>query len=68
VGGLGEYPSAPWSFDGTVDEGDPSSSGKSSLILALFRGLEPSLLTGSIVIDGVDSTAVPLERWRKSLR
>jgi len=35
--------------------------------LALFRGLEPSLLTGSIVIDGVDSTAVPLERWRKSL-
>jgi ATP-binding cassette subfamily C (CFTR/MRP) protein 1 len=42
-----------------------SSSGKSSLILALFRLVEPC--GGSIVIDGLDVSSLGLAALRKAI-
>lgn len=44
------------------------SSGKSSTILALFRGLSDALVSGRISIDGVDIHTLPRSRLRNSLR
>ncbi|EPS93155.1 hypothetical protein FOMPIDRAFT_1056220 [Fomitopsis schrenkii] len=44
-----------------------SGSGKSSTILALFRGLSDSLVSGQISIDGVDIHTLPRSRLRSSL-
>nr|GAT47975.1 predicted protein [Mycena chlorophos] len=44
-----------------------TGSGKSSLLLALFRGLEPSLLDGSVLLDDVDTSSMSLATLRGSL-
>ncbi|KAJ7433880.1 P-loop containing nucleoside triphosphate hydrolase protein [Mycena galericulata] len=44
-----------------------SGSGKSSLILAIFRGLNQSLMAGQILVNGVDTQTIPLETLRESL-
>ncbi|KAJ6583769.1 P-loop containing nucleoside triphosphate hydrolase protein [Mycena sp. CBHHK59/15] len=44
-----------------------SGSGKSSLILALFRALDKSLINGTIRVDDVDVGAISVGRLRKSL-
>jgi ABC-type multidrug transport system fused ATPase/permease subunit len=43
-------------------------SGKSSLIMALFRAVEPSLMSGEVLIDGVDTKKMPLRELRNSMR
>ncbi|KAJ7854654.1 hypothetical protein B0H13DRAFT_2358376 [Mycena leptocephala] len=40
-----------------------TGSGKSSTVLALFRGIDQHLVTGKIVIDGVDISTVPLHHF-----
>jgi len=45
-----------------------SGSGKSSMILALFRGLDDSLVSGQVTIDSVDIHTLPRSRLRKALR
>ncbi|KAJ2501224.1 hypothetical protein GGH96_002145 [Coemansia sp. RSA 1972] len=42
-----------------------SGAGKSSLVTALFRLVEPA--SGKIFIDGIDTQCVPLDRLRKSI-
>ncbi|KAJ7110721.1 P-loop containing nucleoside triphosphate hydrolase protein [Mycena crocata] len=44
-----------------------TGSGKSSTVLALFRGIDQHLVTGKIVIDGVDISTVPLKHLRESM-
>ncbi|KAF7360011.1 hypothetical protein MVEN_00728700 [Mycena venus] len=44
-----------------------TGSGKSSTVLALFRGIDQHLVTGKIIIDGVDISTVPLQRLRESM-
>ncbi|KAF8183862.1 P-loop containing nucleoside triphosphate hydrolase protein [Mycena galopus ATCC 62051] len=44
-----------------------SGSGKSSLILAIFRGLEQSLMSGQILVNGLDTQTIPLDALRESL-
>ncbi|KAJ7151958.1 P-loop containing nucleoside triphosphate hydrolase protein [Mycena filopes] len=44
-----------------------SGSGKSTLIMALFRGLEPSLMSGQVLINGRDIQSAPLEILRNSM-
>ncbi|KAF7321121.1 hypothetical protein HMN09_00200000 [Mycena chlorophos] len=44
-----------------------TGSGKSSLLLALFRGLESSLLDGSVLLDDVDTSSMSLSTLRGSL-
>ncbi|KAJ7703885.1 P-loop containing nucleoside triphosphate hydrolase protein [Mycena rosella] len=44
-----------------------SGSGKSSLILAIFRGLDQALMAGEILINGLDTQTIPLETLRQSL-
>ncbi|KAJ6476005.1 P-loop containing nucleoside triphosphate hydrolase protein [Mycena vitilis] len=44
-----------------------TGSGKSSTVLALFRGIDQHLVTGKIVIDGVDISAVPFQHLRESM-
>ncbi|KAJ7031461.1 P-loop containing nucleoside triphosphate hydrolase protein [Mycena alexandri] len=44
-----------------------TGSGKSSTVLALFRGIDQHLVTGKIVIDGVDISTVPIHHVRESM-
>ncbi|KAJ6540558.1 P-loop containing nucleoside triphosphate hydrolase protein [Mycena capillaripes] len=44
-----------------------TGSGKSSLIMALFRAVDPSLLSGEVLIDGVDTKTVPLSELRDAM-
>ncbi|KAK7692904.1 hypothetical protein QCA50_004540 [Cerrena zonata] len=44
-----------------------SGSGKSSMVLALLRGLDDTLISGHIVIDGVDTCSIPLKSLRQAL-
>ncbi|KAJ6465983.1 P-loop containing nucleoside triphosphate hydrolase protein [Mycena vulgaris] len=44
-----------------------TGSGKSSTVLSLFRGIDQHLVTGKIVIDGVDISTVPLKKLRESM-
>ncbi|KAJ7448600.1 P-loop containing nucleoside triphosphate hydrolase protein [Mycena galericulata] len=44
-----------------------TGSGKSSTVLALFRGIDQHLVTGKITIDGVDVATIPLNQLRKSM-
>ncbi|KAJ7224728.1 P-loop containing nucleoside triphosphate hydrolase protein [Mycena haematopus] len=44
-----------------------TGSGKSSTVLALFRGIDQHLVTGKIVIDGVDISTVSIKRLRESM-
>ncbi|KAF8205875.1 hypothetical protein K438DRAFT_1963648 [Mycena galopus ATCC 62051] len=44
-----------------------TGSGKSSTVLALFRGIDQHLVTGNIAIDGVDISTVPLKHLRDSM-
>ncbi|KAJ7676688.1 P-loop containing nucleoside triphosphate hydrolase protein [Mycena polygramma] len=44
-----------------------TGSGKSSTVLALFRGIDQHLVTGKIVIDGVDISTVPFQHLRESM-
>ncbi|KAF7347028.1 hypothetical protein MVEN_01456300 [Mycena venus] len=44
-----------------------SGSGKSSLLVPLFRGVESSLVTGKIMMDEVDVQTIPLGTLRNSL-
>ncbi|KAJ7022316.1 multidrug resistance-associated protein 5-like protein [Mycena alexandri] len=43
-----------------------TGSGKSSTVLALFRGIDQHLITGKILIDGVDTT-IPMHHVRESM-
>ncbi|KAJ6594611.1 P-loop containing nucleoside triphosphate hydrolase protein [Mycena capillaripes] len=45
----------------------PSGSGKSSLLMALFRMVEPTLISGRIWVNGVDTSTFPLVQLRDSL-
>ncbi|KAJ7589613.1 P-loop containing nucleoside triphosphate hydrolase protein [Mycena floridula] len=44
-----------------------TGSGKSSLIMALFRAVDPSLMSGQVFIDGVDTQTIPLTKLRDSM-
>ncbi|KAJ7216700.1 P-loop containing nucleoside triphosphate hydrolase protein [Mycena rebaudengoi] len=44
-----------------------TGSGKSSTVLALFRGIDQHLVTGKIIIDGVDISTVPVQQLRESM-
>ncbi|KAJ7203983.1 P-loop containing nucleoside triphosphate hydrolase protein [Mycena rebaudengoi] len=44
-----------------------TGSGKSTTVLSLFRGIDQHLVTGKIVIDGVDISTVPLKKLRESM-
>ncbi|KAJ7079446.1 P-loop containing nucleoside triphosphate hydrolase protein [Mycena belliarum] len=44
-----------------------TGSGKSSTVLSLFRGIDQHLVSGSILIDGVDISTVPLKTLRRSM-
>ncbi|KAJ7664769.1 P-loop containing nucleoside triphosphate hydrolase protein [Mycena rosella] len=44
-----------------------TGSGKSSTVLSLFRGVDQHLVTGKIVIDGIDISTVPLKTLRESM-
>ncbi|KZT65538.1 P-loop containing nucleoside triphosphate hydrolase protein [Daedalea quercina L-15889] len=44
-----------------------SGSGKSSMVLALFRGVDDSLVSGHISIDGIDIHTLPRSQLRQSL-
>ncbi|KAK7006728.1 P-loop containing nucleoside triphosphate hydrolase protein [Favolaschia claudopus] len=44
-----------------------TGSGKSSLIMALFRAVEPVLLTGDVLLDGVDTKTMRLAELRDSM-
>ncbi|KAJ7710388.1 P-loop containing nucleoside triphosphate hydrolase protein [Mycena rosella] len=44
-----------------------TGSGKSSTVLALFRGIDQHLVTGKIAIDGVDIATMPLNQLRESM-
>ncbi|KAJ7485129.1 P-loop containing nucleoside triphosphate hydrolase protein [Mycena galericulata] len=44
-----------------------SGSGKSSLIMALFRAVDRSLMSGSVFVDGVDAQTLPLGKLRDSM-
>ncbi|KAJ7139196.1 P-loop containing nucleoside triphosphate hydrolase protein [Mycena epipterygia] len=44
-----------------------TGSGKSSTVLSLFRGIDQHLVTGKIVIDGVDISTLPLKQLRESM-
>jgi ABC-type multidrug transport system fused ATPase/permease subunit len=43
-------------------------SGKSSLIMALFRAVDSSLMSGHVLLDGVDTQTMPLEKLRNAMR
>lgn len=45
-----------------------TGSGKSSTVMALFRAMDQSLVSGRILLDGVDIATVPLALLRDSLR
>lgn len=42
-------------------------SGKSSLIMALFRAVDPSLMSGQVIVGGVDTRTLRLAELRESL-
>ncbi|KAJ7360685.1 P-loop containing nucleoside triphosphate hydrolase protein [Mycena albidolilacea] len=44
-----------------------SGSGKSSLIMALFRAVDPSLISGNVAVNGVDTQKWPLAKLRESM-
>ncbi|KAJ7747834.1 P-loop containing nucleoside triphosphate hydrolase protein [Mycena metata] len=44
-----------------------TGSGKSSTVFALFRGIDQHLVTGKILIDGVDISTVPMHHIRESM-
>ncbi|KAJ6535718.1 P-loop containing nucleoside triphosphate hydrolase protein [Mycena capillaripes] len=44
-----------------------TGSGKSSTVLSLFRGIDQHLVTGKIMIDGVDISTVSLHKLRESM-
>ncbi|KAJ7664453.1 P-loop containing nucleoside triphosphate hydrolase protein [Mycena polygramma] len=44
-----------------------TGSGKSSLIMALFRAVDPSFISGHIFVDGVDTRTLPLDDLRNSI-
>ncbi|KAF8205910.1 P-loop containing nucleoside triphosphate hydrolase protein [Mycena galopus ATCC 62051] len=44
-----------------------SGSGKSSLIMALFRAVDPSLMSGRIRVNGIDTQTLPLANLRDSM-
>lgn len=44
------------------------SSGKSSLIMALFHALDESHLSGEVIIDDVDTASVAICQLRESMR
>ncbi|KAF8171015.1 P-loop containing nucleoside triphosphate hydrolase protein [Mycena galopus ATCC 62051] len=44
-----------------------TGSGKSSTVLALFRGIDQHLVTGKIVIDGIDISTISLTQLRESM-
>ncbi|KAJ7818313.1 P-loop containing nucleoside triphosphate hydrolase protein [Mycena olivaceomarginata] len=44
-----------------------SGSGKSSLIMALFRAVDPSLISGNVAVNGVDTQRWPLAKLRESM-
>ncbi|KAJ7164480.1 hypothetical protein C8R46DRAFT_313109 [Mycena filopes] len=44
-----------------------TGSGKSSTVLALFRGIDQHLVTGKILIDGVDISTIPMHHVRESM-
>ncbi|KAJ7644824.1 P-loop containing nucleoside triphosphate hydrolase protein [Roridomyces roridus] len=44
-----------------------TGSGKSSTVLSLFRGIDQHLVSGSITIDGVDISTLPLKILRESM-
>ncbi|KAJ7267907.1 hypothetical protein C8J57DRAFT_1228520 [Mycena rebaudengoi] len=44
-----------------------TGSGKSSLIMALFRAVDPSLMSGQVLIDGIDTQTIRLGELRDSL-
>ncbi|KAJ7863186.1 P-loop containing nucleoside triphosphate hydrolase protein [Mycena leptocephala] len=44
-----------------------SGSGKSSLIMALFRAVDSSLMSGHVLLDGIDTQTMPLEKLRNAM-
>ncbi|KAJ6545144.1 P-loop containing nucleoside triphosphate hydrolase protein [Mycena capillaripes] len=44
-----------------------SGSGKSSLIMALFRAVDPSLMSGRVFVNGVDTQTLSLATLRESM-
>ncbi|KAJ7031487.1 P-loop containing nucleoside triphosphate hydrolase protein, partial [Mycena alexandri] len=44
-----------------------TGSGKSSTVLALFRGIDQHLVTGRILIDGVDISTISVHHVRESM-
>ncbi|KAJ7846292.1 P-loop containing nucleoside triphosphate hydrolase protein [Mycena leptocephala] len=42
-------------------------SGKSSLIMALFRAVDSSLMSGHVLLDGIDTQTMPLEKLRNAM-
>ncbi|KAJ7164505.1 P-loop containing nucleoside triphosphate hydrolase protein [Mycena filopes] len=44
-----------------------TGSGKSSTVLALLRGIDQHLVTGKILIDGVDISTIPMHHVRESM-
>ncbi|KAK7689002.1 hypothetical protein QCA50_007693 [Cerrena zonata] len=44
-----------------------SGSGKSSLILSLFHGLQAPLISGKITIDGLEAKDTSLGPWRRAM-
>ncbi|KAJ7780147.1 P-loop containing nucleoside triphosphate hydrolase protein [Mycena maculata] len=44
-----------------------SGSGKSSLLMALFRAVDPSLMSGHVSVNGVDTQTLTLAKLRESM-
>ncbi|KAJ7060884.1 P-loop containing nucleoside triphosphate hydrolase protein, partial [Mycena amicta] len=67
-----ELPQVVKNVSFTVDSGKKiaicgrSGSGKSSLILALFRAIDPSLISGKILLDDIDTQTISLRKLRNS--
>lgn len=69
-----DLPPALKNVNFTVKEGQRigicgrTGSGKSSTVMALFRAMDQSLVSGRILLDDVDIATVPLTLLRSSLR